>query len=188
MKKVLFSLAIVTLFFPDGIFAQTKSLEVETDPTSFFTGGYNFNLGYSFSNIAIRLTAVRAEVPKTVHGNEGFNQKMTGVAFNFDYFLKETANGFFLGTVTMYGNDEIANSHEEIKVTSKLALGVRTGFRLMPFRKQRENSDGFYLTPFISPVFVFANDVEYSQNELFEQKSFQLWGGIHLGWRFNLSN
>jgi hypothetical protein len=95
MNKSIFLVMIITLIIPISLSAQTKSLEIETDPTSFITGGYNFNLGYSFPKAAFRLTAVSAEVPEISHGNEGFTQKMTGVAFNFDYFFSEKNNGFF---------------------------------------------------------------------------------------------
>jgi len=186
MNKIIILTVLIVSSSITHLKAQTKSLEIETDPTSFFNGGYNFNLGYSIPHWAFRLTSVKAVVPEFSHGNEGFDQEMLGVAFNLDFFVKENNNGFFLGSVSVYSKDELTNPVKNKLTNEQLSFGLRTGFRIMPFKKQKENQNGFYITPFISPVFVLSNDAIFIDNSSFKYKSFQIWGGVHVGWRINV--
>jgi hypothetical protein len=99
----------------------------------------------------------------------------------FEYFFKENNNGLFVGPVVIYSKDEIENSYKQKINNDQLLAGLRIGYRIMPFKKQRENLNGFYFTPFIAPFYSFANDVAFTNGNSFEYKQFQLWGGIHLG-------
>jgi hypothetical protein len=186
MKKITIAAAAFLLLF--GVKhsnAQTKSFEFETDPTSFFTNGYNFNFGYSIPHWAIRLVPYKTELPEFIHGNKDFKQNMLGVAFDLDYFFKENNNGLFVGPVVIYSKDEIENSYKQKINNDQLLAGLRIGYRIMPFKKQRENLNGFYFTPFIAPFYSSANDVAFTNGNSFEYKQFQFWGGIHLGYRIN---
>lgn len=186
MKKIIITItALLTLFGTSNSHAQTKSFEIESDPTAFFSKGYNFNFGYSIPHLAIRLVPYKTELPEFIHGNKDFKLDMLGVAFDLDYFFKENNNGLFVGPVVIYSKDEIENNYKQKITNDELLAGLRIGYRIMPFKKQRENLNGFYFTPFIAPLYTFAKDVTFTNGNSFEYNQFQFWGGIHLGYRIN---
>jgi hypothetical protein len=184
-KMIIVTTAFLLLIGVKNAHAQTKSFEIETDPTSFFTNGYNFNFGYSIPHWAIRIVPYKTELPEFIHGNTDFKQNMLGVACDLDYFFKENNNGLFVGPVVIYSRDEIENISKERITNDQFLAGLRLGYRIMPFKMQQENLHGFYLTPFIAPFYSFANDVAFANENSFEYKQFQFWGGIHLGYRIN---
>lgn len=178
--------ALLMLFGVTNSNAQTKSFEIETDPSSFFTNGYNFNFGYSIPHWALRLVPFKTELPEFMHGNKGFKQNLLGVSFDLDYFFKENNNGLFVGPVLLYSRDEIEKTASEKISNNLIGTSLRIGYRIMPFKKQRELLDGFYFTPFISPFYIISNDVAFTNGSSFQYKQFQFWGGIHLGYRINI--
>lgn len=103
-------------------------------------------------------------------------------------FFKEKNNGLFVGAVVIYSKDELENRAKQKIIYDQLLTGVRIGYRVMPFKKQRANLNGFYFTPFVAPLYAFANDVSFANGNSFEYRQFQFWGGIHLGYRINTSN
>ncbi len=186
-KSVVVTAFLLTVICVNRSLAQTSSFEIETDPISFFSKGYNFNFGYSIPHWAIRLVPYKTELPESLHGNKDFKQTMLGVAFDIDYFIKANNIGFFVGPVVIYSKDEIENK-QTVKITNDLLLtGIRVGYRIMPFKKQREQLRGFYFTPFFAPLYTFANDVAFQNGTSFDYKQVQFWGGVHIGYRINAS-
>lgn len=184
-RTIIATTTFLLLFGVKNSIAQTKSFEIETDPTSFFSNGYNFNFGYSIPHWAIRLVPYKSELPEFLHGNNDYKQSMIGVAFDLDYFLEESNNGFFIGPVVIYSRDEL-EAPNNIKMNNEQFLaGLRLGYRIMPFKMQQENLNGFYFTPFLSPLYTFAEDVSFGNGNTFAYKQFQIWGGIHIGYRIN---
>lgn len=168
--------------------AQTRSFEIETDPVNFFSNGYNFNFGYSMPHWAVRLVSYKTELPEALHGNDDFVQNMIGFAVDVDYYIKENNNGLFLGPVILYSRDELISPQGIKQNNDQFSLGARVGYRIMPFRAQRDQLQGFYFTPFFSPFYTIADDKEFADGTRFAYKQVQWWGGIHLGWRINVDN
>lgn len=184
-KAIIVCMAVFLLLQARNSDAQSKCFEMETDPTSFFSNGYNFNFGYSIPHWAVRLVPYKTELPESLHGNTGLKQNMIGVAFDLDYFFNQNNNGLFVGSVVLYSKDELENSNKQKIANDQLSTGFRIGYRIMPFKKQRESLNGFYITPFIAPFYTSAADVVFTNGNSFEYKQFQFWGGVHLGYRIN---
>ncbi len=186
-KSVVVTILLFTFICVNRSLAQTNSFEIETDPISFFSKGYNFNFGYSIPHWAIRLVPYKTELPESLHGNKDFKQTMLGVAFDLDYFFKPNNIGLFVGPVVIYSKDEIENKQFQKITNDMLLTGIRVGYRIMPFKKQREQLSGFYFTPFFAPLYTVANDVAFQNGGTFEYKKVQFWGGVHIGYRIRTS-
>lgn len=186
--KLLGITAFLMLFGIQFTNGQTKSFEIETDPISFFTNGYNFSFGYSTPHWAVRLVPYKTDLPEWQHDNEGFNYGLIGVSLELNYFFKENNIGLFVGPVAYYSRDEIKSPLGQTKNNDQFLTGLTIGYRIMPFKDNREHLNGFYFTPFFSPVITISNDVIFPEGNSFEYEPIQLWGGIKLGYRINISN
>lgn len=185
MRTLLLLALMCTMMHAQG---QTRSFEIETDPLNFFSNGYNFNFGYAVPYCAFRLVSYKTELPESLHGNDGFTLNMIGFAVDVDYYLKEKNNGVFFGPVILYSKDELINALRQKINNDQLSLGVRLGYRIMPFKKQRDKLSGFYFTPFVSPFYTIADDKVFTDGSRFAYKQVQWWGGVHIGWRINVTN
>jgi hypothetical protein len=168
-----------------------KGIEFETDPTYYFNKGYSFDIAISTQRVLYRALPYQTDVPSAFQGSDNKNYKQTivGVSFDVDHFFKNSTKGFFAGPILSFSKDEITNqlNNQSLK-TNHITAGMRFGYRWFPFHKSKETREnGLFLSPFIAPLFNFADDVKFSDGRTFKYSTFMPFGGVHIGWKFNFT-
>lgn len=188
--KILTFLAFISFLMSAN--SQTiKGIEFETDPTYYFNKGYSFDIAIATQRVLYRALPYQTDVPTAFQGsdNKSFKQTIRGVSFDVDYFFKNKTEGFFGGPILSFSKDEITNelNNQSLKV-NHIAAGLRFGYRWFPFHKSKETREnGLFLSPFIAPLFNFADDVKFTDGRTFKYSTFMPFGGVHIGWKFNFS-
>ena len=169
-----------------------KGIEFETDPTYFFNKGYSFDIAIATQRVLYRALPYQTDVPSAFQGsdNKNYRQTIRGVSFDVDYFFKNSTKGFFAGPILSFSQDEITNelNNQSLK-TNHITAGLRFGYRWFPFHKSKKTREnGLFLSPFIAPLFNFADDVKFADGRAFKYSAFMPFGGVHVGWKFNFAN
>ncbi len=191
MKVKVFAILAIVSFAYNANSQTIKGIEFETDPTYYFNKGYSFDVAIATQGVLYRALPYQTDVPSAFQGsdNKNFKQTIRGVSFDVDYFFKNKTEGFFCGPILSFSKDEITNelNNQSLKV-NHITAGLRFGYRWFPFHKLKETREnGLFLSPFIAPLFNFADDVKFTDGITFKYSTFMPFGGVHIGWKFNFN-
>lgn len=169
-----------------------KGIEVETDPVYYFNRGYSCDIAVATERMLFRVLPYQFDIPTLFQGgNKDFRVTLKGVSADVDYFLRKQTKGWFAGIIASYTKDQLVNdlNNQSLK-NDHLTLGARLGYRWFPFFKHFHRDDNgrehrFFVTPFVAPLFNITNDVNFSDGRTYKYSPFAVFGGVHIGWKFN---
>ena len=190
IKTIIISLLLIASLYGK---AQITGIEVETDPSYFVYKGYSVDIAVATQRMLFRALPFQTDVPSVFQGgNKNFKQTLRGFAIDVDYFfLKKETKGFFAGVTFSYSKDAITNQINNQQISNNHSnAGFRFGYRWFPFYKKRHKQiggreDGFFITPFIAPLFNFGDNLNFADGRVYKYSPFLPFGGVHVGWKFN---
>src|ERR1700730_16318429 len=123
--KVVFAIAVGTLLAQATAQAQW---EVEADPVAFGLKGYSAHVGYRVNLFRADIGAFGADIPESLHGNEGWKSRTSGVGAKFDYV--GSGRGMFSGVEANHDRTRYTlTSVGESMARNGFAAGARVGYR-----------------------------------------------------------
>lgn len=167
--------AALIMAVPSSAAAQ---VEVEVDPFAYALNGFSLHVAKVFGSVRVNVGTFGIDVPRWLHGNDGWNETMRGAGVKFDY-LGSRLDGFFAGVDGGYMRNryELA-AHDDREVRDVVGIGVRGGYRLPV------GGSGLYVVPWVGLSYYFNGDDVNISGEAFERGSVGIFPTVHLGWRF----
>lgn len=153
--------------------------DFEIDPTAYILDGYSVHVGLGYRTLRFDLGAFAANVPKFLHGNDGFESYANGFGLKAQWFvIGDRQQGLFAGLEGNLGKSFIRREQTDAAVQKRRAsAGVQVGYRI-PLAAD------FYVTPWIGVDYEFlADDVELD-GATFEEKHVTIFPALHLGYAF----
>jgi hypothetical protein len=152
--------------------------DAEVDPTAYALSGYSLHVGLGYGHVRLEWGAFAADIPKFVHGNDGFKASAHGFGGKLQYFFLAAQRGPFAGLDaavqrTLIEREGTDLAREQVGVR----LGIHAGYRIaLPA--------GFYATPWVGVSYGFgARDVELG-GTTYKNNPIIVFPAIHLGYRF----
>lgn len=160
-----------------------ERFEVEADPIAFILNGYSFHVGYTKGHLRFDAGVFGIKQPDFALDNKLFSVFSSGGGLKVDYLLRKN-RGLFFGLQSDYATDKIGlKSDEDTQSVSGVTLGLRTGYRFM-FGKQERQFKGLYLVPWVGLIHSFNPSVVTKSGHTYTQASWSIFPTIHLGYRF----
>lgn len=151
--------------------------DLEVDPTAYLLSGYSVHVGAGWQRVRLDLGVFATDVPKFLHGNDGFNSSFDGFGAKLQYFPFAEQAGAFVGI-----GAGLNRQHVELDGTgfsskhSDWSAGVDVGWRFTLWKS-------FYLTPWVGFDHTFdAKDV-ILDGHVFKNSSWSVFPAVHLGYR-----
>ncbi len=157
--------------------------EVEADPIAFILNGYSFHVGYTKGHLRFDAGVFGIKQPDFALDNKLFSVFSSGGGLKVDYLLRPN-RGLFFGLQSDYATDKIGlKSEETTQSVSGVTLGLRTGYRFM-LGKQERQFKGLYLVPWVGLIHSLNPSVVTKGGHTYSQASWSIFPTIHLGYRF----
>jgi hypothetical protein len=173
--------AIAAVVFAIGLAASppaSAQVEVEADPIAYGLSGFSLHLAGIFGGYRFSVGTFGIDVPRFLHGNEGWSATMRGAGVKAD-LLGGRIDGFFVGADANYYR--MSYALDEPAATAKrneYSVGLRGGYRL-PIRRS-----GLYLAPWVGVGYNFGDGDLVIGDQTFEHSPVTLFPTVHFGWRF----
>lgn len=151
---------------------------MEIDPAAYALHGYSLHVGLNAGHLRYEVGAYAADVPRWVHGNQGFDESMRGYGAKLQYFFGETHEAWFAGVGIGPSRERIENRASGDRITRTLyGAGVEAGYRF-------NLGDGFYATPWAGLEYLpRASDVTLGGSR-FSDKRVLPFAAVHVGYVF----
>lgn len=178
-------LIVMSMSFPSNAQRHPSSdrFEVEADPIAFILNGYSFHVGYTMGHLRFDAGVFGIKQPDFTLENKLFSVFSSGGGLKVDYMLRRN-RGLFFGLQSDYVTDKIGLKSDEItQSVSGVTLGLRTGYRFM-FGKQERQFKGLYLVPWVGLIHSLNPSVVTKSGHTYTQASWSIFPTIHLGYRF----
>jgi hypothetical protein len=155
--------------------AQT---EIEVDPVAYALNGYSFHVARILGATRLNVGTFGIDVPRMLHGNDGWSSRMRGVGVKWDY-LGSDPDGFFAGLEVGYMRmrytlDAVAAT----ETRGVIGTGVRAGYRVPLGRS------GLYVVPWAAVSYNIDGDDVVVGGEAFDRSRVSVYPLLHFGWRF----
>jgi hypothetical protein len=158
--------------------ASSLHLDLEVDPTAYALSGYSAHVGIGWERLRVDLGVFAMDVPRFVHGNDGFSSSFDGFGATVQYFPFAEQAGAFLGL----GGGR-SRQHVDLDGTvlssrrSKWNAGVDVGWRFTIGRS-------FYVTPWVGLDHTFGAEDVTLAGRTYKNGSWSVFPAVHLGYRF----
>jgi hypothetical protein len=158
--------------------AAAAQVEVEADPLAYAAGGFSLHVAKVLGPTRLNVGVFGADIPRWVHGNDGWDSTMRGVGLKWDY-IRAGSDGFFVGLEGGYMWMEYTRLSEgEGAKRDVVGLGMRAGYRF-PLGER-----GLYIAPWAGVGYNFDGDAVVVGGEEFGRSRVMFFPTIHIGWRF----
>jgi hypothetical protein len=167
--------AFLALRFPSPAAAQ---VEVEVDPIAYALNGFSLHVAKVLGSVRVNVGTFGIEVPSSIHGNDGWSERMRGAGVKVDY-LGSRIDGWFVGVDGGYMRNRYAlTATGESEARDVIGVGVRAGYRL-PL-----GGRGLYVAPWVGLSYEFNGDDVAIDGQSFDRTGVRLFPTVHVGWRF----
>lgn len=152
--------------------------DAEIDPTAYAFRGYSVHVGVGYRHLRMDLGGFAMDIPRLVHGNDGFHSAAHGFGIKLQYFPFAEQAGAFVGIDTVVGRLLVESDISNLAVQrSQVSLGVNVGYRIVLPK-------GLYLTPWVGVSYEFrARDVAID-GQTYATHPIGVFPAVHLGYRF----
>ena len=160
---------------------QIRQLELEVEPVAYIFQGAGGHIRYHHKNWRFTIEAFGLNIPKSLHGNEGFEASVLGGELHFERFWSDNPGGFFIGPEVGYSQLEVEHHEAGSEVVTGFSAGLRAGYRWFI------GLGGLYLAPVGGMSIGFdATDIEVN-DAVFERGPFTPFVTVGIGWSFKLN-
>ena len=177
MTRIL-SLAMLLVLVGLPVVGQGQSVEVEVDPLPYVFNGFSVGVGLVTDDFRFDVEAFSIEVPKALHGNEAFTNRVYGLSIRVNYYYGGTESGWFSGLdldLTSFGV-----THEPTGESIR-KFQVRSG--VTPLGYEVSITDRLYVKPWIGLAYVVGAEPISIGGDTFEQGPFSPFPAVNIGWR-----
>lgn len=182
-KIILIGLLVTSLQSNAQRLPSSDRFEVEADPIAFILNGYSFHAGYTMGHLRFDAGVFGIKQPDFALENKLFSVFSSGGGIKVDYLLRRN-RGLFFGLQSDYVTDKIGlKSEDDTRSVSGMTLGLRTGYRFM-FGKKERQFKGLYLVPWVGLIHSLNPSVVTKGGQTYTQASWSIFPTIHLGYRF----
>jgi hypothetical protein len=186
MKKLIVLFAVFsTLDLSAQTRSKTSTWEFEVDPLAYaFFKGYSGHVRYNQNKIVWDAGVYGLEVPESVHGNQGFQQKMTGFGIKTSY-LFNNVKGLYTGVGFGYTATEATYLQaKDVKAKGKsIGGGVHLGYRFFLQKEKNGTRKGIYIAPWVGLDYNFHIKEVKFDNMNFKQNNLSFFPTVHIGYR-----
>lgn len=150
--------------------AQT---EIEVDPIAYALNGYSLHVARVLGATRLNVGAFGIDVPRMLHGNDGWSSRMRGVGVKWDY-LGSDPDGFFVGLEAGYMR--MRYTQHAVSATEKrdvIGTGVRAGYRIPLGRS------GLYVVPWAAVSYNIHGDDVVVSGEAFDRSRVSVYPLLH---------
>jgi hypothetical protein len=170
------------------VWAQTekpnRTFEMEIDPIAYLLKGYSFHGIYQPGRMRFDAGIFGIQIPESFHGNKGFAVLTQGFGLKAHYLVTGT-RGLFTGIGIGYTSSRA--KHQETGVTNTghgLGIGPEIGYRFFVQKPKNGVIKGLYFSPWMSFGYNFITDKIQFQNFIYNQKKWEFFPTVHIGYRF----
>lgn len=157
--------------------------EVEADPIAYIFKGYSFHLGYQTGHWRFNAGTFAITQPDFFTSDDRYTVRNGGFGIKADYLFRES-KGLFVGLQSDYGKDKVKfDQTGESQQHSGINLGVRTGYRFM-FGKKEKDYRGLYLVPWVALIYTPDSPTLQFSHGQYDFGSWLIFPTVHLGYRF----
>ncbi|WP_207497037.1 hypothetical protein [Aridibaculum aurantiacum] len=185
MKKI--SIIIATFLTLQAAAQKTTSStwEIEIDPLAYaFFKGYSGHVSYNTKNMKYDAGFYGLEVPPSVHGNEGFTEKVKGFGFKTSYLLGNV-KGLYTGLGVGYTTTEARHqATSTIATGNSVGVGAHLGYRLFLQKEKDGTRKGLYIAPWVSVDYNMHLQKVKFENMHYKQSNWGFFPTVHIGYRF----
>jgi len=177
MRRI-FSLAMLVVLIGAPVVGQAQSVEVEVDPLPYVFNGFSVGVGLVTDDVRLDIEAFSIEVPKAMHGNEAFTNRVYGLSIRANYYYRGAESGWFSGLdldLTSFGV-----THDETGETVR-KFQIRTG--VTPVGYKASITDRLYVKPWVGVAYVLGTEPISIGEDTFEQGPFSPFPALNIGWR-----
>lgn len=177
MKRMM-SLAMLVVLVGASVVGQAQSVEIEVDPLPYVFNGFSVGIGLVMDDVRLDIEAFSIEVPKALHGNEAFTNRVYGLSIRANYYYQGAEAGWFSGLdldLTSFGvtHDETGQSVRKFQ--------IRTG--VTPIGYKAAITDRLYVKPWVGLGYVLGAEPISIGGATFEQGSFSPFPALNVGWQ-----
>lgn len=177
MERII-SLALLVGLIGAPVVGQAQGVEVEVDPLPYVFDGFSVGVGLVTDDVRFDIEVFSIEVPKAMHGNGAFTNRVYGLSIRANYYYRGAEAGWFSGLdldLTSFGvsHDETGQSVRKFQ--------VRTG--VTPVGYKVAITDRLYVKPWIGLAYVFNAEPISIGGDTFEQGAFSPFPALNIGWR-----
>lgn len=153
--------------------------DVEIDPTAYLLKGYSLHGGVGQDHWRLDAGVYSAEVPRWLHGNDGFKSSVTGVGIKIQYFTSGEQRGLFFSPGFSVSRNIITLEGTTLESRqTRYAPGVDVGYRFTL-------SSRFYVTPWAGLDYsVNARDTTLA-GKSYKDRPLGPFAAVHVGYRFS---
>lgn len=158
-----------------------RHLALEVEPVAYLLNGAGIHGRYQYNNMRYSVEVFGVDIPGSLHGNNGFDASVYGVELHFEYFFRDSEDGYFLGPEIGISNFEI--THQESGVSrnrTQYGAGLRGGYRWYTGLGE------LYLAPVAGVVYTLnSTDIEI-EGDVYESGPVTPFATLGIGWSFEL--
>lgn len=182
-KIILIAMLVPALQSKAQRLPSPNRFEVEADPIAFIFKGYSFHLGFTMGHLRFDAGVFGIKQPNFALENKLFTVFSSGGGIKVDYLLRRN-RGLFIGLQSDYATDKIGlKSGGDTQPVSGLTLGLRTGYRFM-FGKEERQFKGLYLVPWVGLIHSLNPSIITKSGQNYTQSQWSIFPTVHLGYRF----
>ncbi|MCE7995572.1 MAG: hypothetical protein HEP71_26575 [Roseivirga sp.] len=190
MKRYFLLVLLASLVIQANAQNDKSWLAIETDPMTTVFGAKTISLlvePEGLKHWSIFTNLVSADFPQWMddllnpkNKDKGIDSKIKiGGGFALDYFFKPEREGYYVGLINLFFNNELEKGVARETVLSHNII-PRVGYRWCPFKGRN-----FYLNPFLGIRYEYLIEEAVSlQGETFKAAGIQPFGTVHIGYHF----
>lgn len=158
---------------------KTHQFSIETEPVAYILGGAGITGSYQHGSWSYSMEAFgELTVPKSLHGNQGFDTSLKGIELQVEWFIKGT-DGFYVGPEIGISNLEVTHKPtNNSKTKTGVSVGLRGGYHW------NTGLSNLYLTPIAGISYTLNSDDIQIQNETFRNGPLTPFATVGIGWNF----
>lgn len=157
--------------------APTNHLEIEIEPVAYLLGGAGGHVGYQTGRWTYTLEVFGLTVPRSLHGNEGFEASPLGAEIHFERSFGGERGGFYAGPEI--GVNQLTVTHKpsgERATRIRYGIGVRGGYQWYP------GWGDLYVSPVAGLVYTLNSESVRIRNHRFKTGPVTPFVTVGLGW------